>query len=153
MVIAVGTNMQCTLHVSRIRTWHSDIITGLSDSAAIFTDMYMSMHRLILLVISFLTLSVSGTSYLGTRGLEHPQTNVSLVYPEGPVTVGVGQYISLGVADLQSGLGFRTDMVITLDHEDGNPEDHQEAPFKQACSAVGYHGPFIVGFHVEKIGR
>lgn len=111
------------------------------------------MYGPLLLAISFLNLSVSGASSLSPRGLEHPQTNVSLVYPEGPVQVGVGQDISLGVVDLQSGLGFRTDMIITLDHEDGSPDDHQEAPFTQACSAMGYHGPFTVGFHVNKTGR
>jgi hypothetical protein len=117
-----------------------------------FRDTTMFLHRLALSTLLDTASLISSAHAFGDlepRGLEHPHANVSIAYPGMPVRVN--ETFHLGVANVQYGLGFQTQIEMSLKGP-GAPPSGISIPVK--CSAVknSEDVPIYAQFQVNSTG-
>lgn len=85
--------------------------------------------RFSLLTTPLFALGALGASVLHRRELEHPSTNITLIFPQDKVNTTLP--VELGFSNMQVGLGIHSNVTIDLKHPDGsqtsvNPDDVQD---------------------------
>lgn len=101
--------------------------------------------RLTFLSSASLILGVFGNVHdLRLRSLEHPSTNVTFVYPG--TSVESGTIVRLGVGNMQTGLGIRSNVSIALSYPNGTLRHVGDVG--QDCSTTTLLGSNLVRFEI-----